>query len=275
MSRIGIQAAVTMGQLQNKLDMVGHNIANSSTTGYKSRQSDFSALLHQQINNHSDPSNAEGRRTPDGIRIGTGAVLGHTNMNFTTGAIQQTGRGLDVALLNDNHLLQVEVTENGRTENRYTRSGALYLSPMENGQVLLTNQDGHPIIGNNGPIVLQEGFESVRVTGNGLIETTRNGEIQQEDRLAIVEAVRPRFFEAAGENNFRLPDQNETGYEAEEIIRLVGENELEIKTGALEASNVDIAKEMTDMVTTQRSYQFNARTISMNDQMMGLINQLR
>ncbi len=48
-----------------------------------------------------------------------------------------------------------------------------------------------------------------------------------------------------------------------------------LKSGALEQSNVDISKEMTDLMMTQRSYQFNSRTISMSDQMAGLVNQLR
>jgi len=43
----------------------------------------------------------------------------------------------------------------------------------------------------------------------------------------------------------------------------------------LEQSNVDFSKQITDMMMTQKSYQFNARTISMGDQMLGLINQLR
>lgn len=275
MNRIGIQAAVTMGQLQNKLDLIGNNLANSNTSGYKSRQADFSSLLFQQMNNHSHPSNAEGRRTPDGVRIGSGAALGHTNIDHKTGAIQSTGRELDVALMNDNHFLQVQVSENGNTENRFTRSGALYLSPQEDGQVMLTNQDGYPVIGNDGPVLLQEGFDSIRILENGTIETVRNGMVQAEDGLAIIEAVRPRFLEAAGENNYRLPSENDVEYDVVDLVRPVDANQIQLKSGALESSNVDTGKEMTDMVMAQRSYQFNARTISMSDQMNGLINQLR
>ena len=45
--------------------------------------------------------------------------------------------------------------------------------------------------------------------------------------------------------------------------------------GMLELSNVDTSKEMTDLMTAQRSYQFNARSITIADQMMGLINGIR
>lgn len=71
--RILGQAYSTMNQLQQKLDVVSHNIANSDTFGYKNRKAEFSSLLFQQINNMTDPRNAEGRVTPDGIRVGSGA----------------------------------------------------------------------------------------------------------------------------------------------------------------------------------------------------------
>src|SRR5690554_1476060 len=130
MSRAMIQAAVTMNQLQNKLDVIGNNLANSQTTGYKSREADFSSLLTQQINNVTDQQNAEGRLTPDGIRIGSGAGLGSTNINLEMGAVRETGRELDVALLQPNHFFQIEVTENGETETRFTRDGAFFLQPV-------------------------------------------------------------------------------------------------------------------------------------------------
>ncbi|WP_336261122.1 hypothetical protein [Pseudogracilibacillus sp. SO30301A] len=83
------QAAVTMNQLQNQIDMIGHNYANSETYGYISRQAEFSNLLTQQIMNMTDPENALGRVTPDGIRVGTGARLGAINNNLSLGANQK------------------------------------------------------------------------------------------------------------------------------------------------------------------------------------------
>ncbi|SDM54171.1 flagellar hook-basal body protein [Sediminibacillus halophilus] len=275
MSRIGIQAAVTMGQLQNKLDLIGNNLANTNTNGYKSRQANFSSLLFQQIDNLSDPANAEGRLTPDGLRVGSGARLGHTNADLSAGSLQETGRALDVALLDDDQLFQVQVTENGVSETRFTRAGSFYLNPLENGQIMLTNQDGNPIIGENGPLTFADGFEDIHITGNGIIEVTRNGQTAPEGRLAVVEAVRPRVLEPTGDNSFRLPDLDALNYQEGEIIQQVGENDLRVKTSSLESSNVDISKQMTDMLLTQRSYQFNARSISMSDQMAGLVNQLR
>ncbi|MFS0674991.1 flagellar hook-basal body protein [Ornithinibacillus sp. 179-J 7C1 HS] len=273
MSRSMIQAAVTMNQLQQKMDLIGNNLANSQTTGYKARQADFASLLFQQINNLNDPANLEGRLTPDGVRVGSGAKLGSINIDLSQGALNETGRALDIALLQPNHLFQVSVTENNITETRYTRDGAFYLSPLENNQVMLTTKDGDPVLGTNGQLIFEDGFDDIQIAENGLITVKRGTNTEVVGQLEIVEAVRPRLLEATGNNNFRLPtDLAQLGYNAAEIIQGVP---AALKSGALETSNVNMGKELTDLINVQRSYQFNARTISMGDQMMGLINQLR
>lgn len=276
MSQMVIQAAVTMNQLQQKLDIIGNNMANSQTTGYKSRQAEFSSLLFRQLNNLSAPENAEGRLTPDGIRIGSGAKIGAVGNDLTLGSVVETGRALDAALTRENYLFQIQVNQNGQEETFYTRDGSFFLSPVNNDQaVMLTTADGHPVLGQDGPIVLAEGFDSIAIRESGQIVVTRGGQNAVEAQLAVVEAVRPRVLESAGENMFRLPDLENLGFEMGEIIEGIGLNEDMIQNGALEQSNVDLSKQITDLIMTQRSYQFNARTISMGDQMMGLVNQLR
>ncbi|GEN32044.1 flagellar basal-body rod protein FlgG [Cerasibacillus quisquiliarum] len=275
MSRMMIQAAVTMNQLQNKLDTIGNNLANSQTTGYKSRQTEFSSLLFQQINNMTDRANAEGRLTPDGIRVGSGAKLGSIQRNFAIGSIKQTDRSLDTVLLKENHFYPVQVEVSGNIETRYTRDGALYLHPTGTGHVRLVTSDGHPIMGLAGPIDIEEGFDDISIRSNGAIYVTRNGVDQFVDQLAIVEVIRPRVLEAAGDNLFRLPDLEALGYNELDILQMADDTAELVQSQALEQSNVNLAEEMTHLITTQRSYQMNARTITMGDQMMGLINQIR
>ncbi|GGA64504.1 flagellar hook-basal body protein [Ornithinibacillus halotolerans] len=272
MSRAMIQAAVTMNQLQQKMDLIGNNLANSQTTGYKAKNAEFASLLFQQINNMNDPNNDVGRLTPGGVRVGSGAKLGSTNIDLTPGALKETGRALDLALLEPNHLFQVSVTENNVTETRYTRDGAFYLSPLENNQVMLTTSDGHPVLGVNGQITFADGFDSLHVADNGFITVQRGNNTEVVGQLAVIEAVRPRVLEAAGANQYRLPNLADLGLNQADVIQAVPAS---LTSGTLEMSNVNMGKELTDLITAQRAYQFNARTISMGDQMMGLVNQLR
>ena len=140
---------------------------------------------------------------------------------------------------------------------------------------MLVTKDGHPVLGANGPIVIEPGFDSIQIQDNGQIIVSRNGQTETAGSLAVVEVTRPRILEAAGNNTFRLPDLAALGYAFGEIVQAPANIDGMLKSGALEQSNVDIAEQMSELILTQRSYQFNARTISTSDQMMGLINQLR
>jgi len=275
MSRMGFQAASTMRELQTRLDLIGHNVSNVNTTGYKTQMANFSSLLYQNIDNLSDEkANSVGRNTPLGIRQGTGAKVGHSNNDFSTGSLIESGRNLDVALKNDAQFFEVAITENGETETRYTRDGAFYLQPNNAGQSELVTSNGDFVLNNAGnPVVLEAGFDDVSINAEGEVVVSRNGVGQVEGNLAVVEAIRPQFLEQTGQNLFRLPNMTAEGYEAADII--AGVENIELATGFLEQSNVDLSKQMTELIQTQRSYQFNARTISMHDQMRGLINQMR
>jgi len=277
MTRMNVQAAVTLGQLQNKLDLISHNVANLNTTGYKTRSANFSSLIQQNINNFRDvEENATGRQTPHGIRLGSGARVGHTNINLAVGSLNPTGRGLDIALLEDNHLLQVEVTDGDVTETRFTRDGSLYLNTLDNGQMMITTSEGHPVIGQDGAaIIFDDSIEGISINEIGQIVTVRDGVEVIEGQLGLVQAIRPQFLEPVGGNTFRMPDLTESAYVAEEILTEVDPFENAIQSGTLEQSNVDLATQMAELLQTQRAYQYNARTITMHDQMRGLINQLR
>src|SRR5699024_8467801 len=86
------------------------------------------------------------------------------NSNLAVGTISETGRALDVALQGKNHLFQIQVNENGVTDQQYTRDGAFYLQPLENSNnVMLVTKDGHPVLGDNGPIVLRDGFDDMNI----------------------------------------------------------------------------------------------------------------
>ena len=270
--RVMGQAAVTMNQLQQQLDVIGHNIANANTTGYKQRTSEFSDLLFQQIHNMTQPGNEVGRSTNDGIRIGTGAKLGAVNNDFSIGSLQNTDRPLDIALTQPTHFMQVITNVNGREEIQYTRDGSLYVS-SEGNDLVLVSKDGHPINGENGPIRFSNNIDSIRIGTDGRVYVTENGAEQYAGTIQVRHIKKPRLLEATGDNIFQLRVQN-TGFNEAEIAQLVDENNI-MESGKLEMANVDIGLQMVELMNAQRAYQVNARSITMADQMQGLVNQLR
>lgn len=229
-------ATTTMNQLQQKLDTIGHNLANSNTAGYKERQAEFSDILSQQIDNLTPANQAGPRLTPDGIRQGIGSRLGAINNKLDMGSIQKSERELD--------------------------------------NVMLVTKEGQPILGQNGPIVFSaHQVTKIQMDDDGSVLVQRNNQPEWENVgiLALTEAVLPRSLESVGDNQFRVPDElNET-----DILQAVAPEGQLLENGAVEMSNVSIQDQMTEMINAQRSYQMNARTVTMGDEMQGLVNQLR
>lgn len=271
-----LNAATTMNQLQQRMDLTSNNLANSNTHGYKSKSAQFSSLLFQQVNNLNNGDPDAPRLTPDGIRVGSGAKMGHTNTNMNVGTIQETGRALDVATQDSERFFVVNAPlDNGQTEERYTKAGNFYLQPVNgNEQVMLTTGEGLPVQGQNGPIILDSDFDEITITENGGVQVDRNGNRQIEATLQLVDIDQPRALEATSDNLFRI-DEAGLGVPAEQLLAEVDPQEANLMTGALESSNVDIGKELTDLLESQRAYSFNSRSISIGDQMMGLIGSMR
>ncbi|WP_042341965.1 flagellar hook-basal body protein [Bacillus timonensis] len=276
-----ITATNTMSQLQKQLDIIGNNLANIDTTGYKKRQVNFSELLSQQFDNQPVSDQEQGRVTPNGIRAGVGAKLGSTHMMMTQGAIKTTDRELDIAFTKENQFLQILVDENGVQVPRFTRDGALYLSPVNDGtnQVSLVTSNGNPVLDQDGePIVFVDNFKEIQISANGGLTVVPREGMPQTFNLSVVEVKKPQLLQAVGQNQFGLPDLAELGINTDDVfVSLEGDlrGEVSIQQRALEQSNVDMATEMSNLMLTQRSYQFNAKSISLSDQMMGLVNGIR
>jgi flagellar basal-body rod protein FlgG len=276
-----ITAANTMAQLQQQLDVISNNIANSNTTGFKRRETNFGELLAQQFTNL--PNDKATRLTPNGVRYGVGARLAETNLVFAQGALTKTDRALDVALAKEGQFFRVLVQgENGAQEIGYTRSGAFYLTPSaENpNELMLVTSDGHPVLDeNNAPILLPEGFKDITISNNGTITAVASdGRVMRRANIGITTILRPQLLQSVGDNIFTLPDLNALNVnEADVAVNMTGNlrNQISMTQGALEQSNVDLGTELTDMMITERSYQLNARAISLSDQMLGLINGIR
>lgn len=103
---------------QQMLDVVGNNLANSNTTGFKAQRTRFSDLVYQTLNHATSPTDSSlGGTNP--IQIGNGARVAAIDPNLQQGSLEATGRDLDLALEGNGFF----VARNG-TENIYTRAGA-------------------------------------------------------------------------------------------------------------------------------------------------------
>lgn len=275
-----ITATNTLSQLQKQMDIVSHNMANIDTAGYKRREASFTDLLFQQFNNQHDVRAEGNRLTPNGIRQGVGAKLAQSKIVMAQGSIKSTDRALDTAFTKEGQYFRVlEQSENG-TAIRYTRDGAFYLSPLSDTETMLVTGNGYPVLDeNNNPITINGRVNEYEITTNGrLIAKMENGGTS-EFNLGVVQLKKPQFLEQKGGNLLGLPENMaELNVPVNEILTELNgpmRNEISIQQRALEQSNVDMSKEMTDLINLQRAYQFQSRSVSIADQMMGLVTGIR
>lgn len=226
--------------MQNELDVVSHNIANSGTVGYKGITNSFNELMHNNL------LTAQGRTqvTANAGTNGAGSVI-----DDRTGEIETTGRKLDLAINGSAYFGlrgpdgQTYLTKAGNFHR--DASGALIAAngyPVAvNAQVPVTNwPQGTLAIGPDGQISV----------GNTVVGSLQL--FQPNNEHALV-AVSDNLYQANG--GFNQVTNGST------VIQ-----------GALEESNIDLAGQMTEMITAQRAYQMNARAVSATDEMMDTVN---
>lgn len=276
MLRTMLTATNTMSQLQQKLDTVSSNIANSNTVGYKARNATFGEMLYQQFNN--DTGDRAPRQSPAGIRMGVGAQIAQTKLNTKVGNVTQTNRKLDFALTKENQYFAFRSPTTDQLV--LSRQGNFYLSPNANGGTSLVNSDGYNVVNSQGqPITFNRDVSDITVTPDGTMNVTFAGGGRQDVQLGIAQVSKPNLLKQDEDKYLRYSDDIAAQYPNEgDIANLIVGNDraqISVEGGALESSNVDLSKEMSELINTQRSYQMNARTITMADQMLGLINGMR
>ncbi|SOC34750.1 flagellar hook-basal body protein [Ureibacillus acetophenoni] len=276
MLRTMVTATNTLNQLQQQIDNISNNLANSNTAGYKAKEAQFSELLYQQYNN--DKLDQAQRQSPAGIRYGVGAKLGQIQTNHAQGSLQSTNRDLDLAFNKEKQYFNILMPNGADGTNLvYSRQGNFYVSPVEDGLVMLVNGDGYAVADSTGnPILFPEGFENFTLTDEGILGVNYPTGETITAELGITELQKPQAMEHISNTYIGIPE-NFAGLREDILIDLLGpaRTEIGLQNGALEQSNVDISKEMTDLITAQRSYQFQSRAITLADQMLGLINGIR
>ena len=206
---------------------IANNMANASTTGFRADRVVFDQI---QLNG---PTPALAARSPTSEEV--------TDADRTPGAVQQTGRPLDVALTGNDTWLAVQAPDG---EAAYTRRGDLEVAPSG----VLQTGDGFIVQGQSGPITLPP-YKSVSIAADGSISIVplSGGEPQVVDRLKLASAKGSDTVK--GMDNLlhvrgggALPDDLDA--------RLTG--------GALEGSNVNMTQALVDMIENQRSYEMTA-----------------
>ncbi len=221
--------AASMVPRQKKQEVIANNLANSETAGFK-KDSLFLRVFKNAKLTGSNPGPSWEVRMIDKVYT-----------SFRPGALEKTGRDLDVALQGDGFF--VVQTPDGEA---YTRDGAFSLSP----DGTLINSDNLPVLTDSGPVVLQGGKVSVGTDGRISVDSISVG------KLRIVDFEDKSKLMKSGDGLFvASPDAAPQPLVSPEV-----------RQGYLERSNVDVLKEMVDMIDTYRGFETGQKMIQIQDE---------
>ena len=252
---------------QQMMDVVGNNIANVNTTGFKSSHLLFEDALSQTLR----AATAAGANTAatNPAQIGLGVRMAGVSTNFSQGATQLTGRNTDMLIQGDGFF----VVDNAGQQT-FTRAGAFSfdaagrLSTPDGGLVQgwMANAGVIDTTGPLTPVTVDPGtYRGFTVGSDGtVIGQLADGTTQSIGRLAAANFANPSGLEKVGGSLYRA-----TVNSGAVQIGGVGENGTgSLVTNALEMSNVDLAQELTGLIIAQRGFQANSKVISTSDELL-------
>ncbi|HRX48050.1 MAG TPA: flagellar basal-body rod protein FlgF, partial [Spirochaetota bacterium] len=244
-----------------RMDAIANNLANVDKTAYKKDIAVFKAfpdMIIRRINESGLGITPAGSydTMPYVGKLGTGVELNEVFTNFDQGSLQRTENAFDLAI--EGRGFFTVMTERGE---RYSRDGSFTI----NQEGILMTHNGNPVMGENGIIRVHHNNFIVNEHG----EVVVNGDLSADprdvvsmssnnwsnpiviDRLKIVDFENIREIKKEGDSMYR-----ETEYSGPPLPP----GNFKVVQGFLEKSNVNIVREMVDMIEVQRSYEANQKT---------------
>jgi flagellar hook protein FlgE len=262
---------------QSEMDIIGNNIANANTTAFKSSTADFTESFDQV-------SRSATINQPVGIAVGLGAQVSGTTTDFGQGVFQTTNVPTDMAINGDGFFAVQSLSGS----NYVTRNGAF----VEDSSGYLRTTDGNFLMGTAGataptsptagfptskiqiPTTVASGSQvaSFTVDPTGAVTVTgQDGTSQTVGYITVQNFSNPNGLtdEGGGLYSYRAAagvNQAFTGGNGTAGT---------IQTGVLEASNVDLSTEFANMIIAQRGFEASARVISVSDNMLQTVTDLK
>ena len=246
-------AAVGAAQQQHRMDVQANNIANVNTYGFKAQKPSFSSLMYGNV------AGAEGAQLPRG----SGAKMAMAATDFADGSLAQTGGKQDYAIIGDGFF---GLYDPAGGEVSYTRDGSFALSEFQRQK---RGEDGETELDEEGLPVT----ETVYMLSDGM------GRFVLNDQGAVTEVTDREARQPVGVFDFantdgmlRMGDNRYMPVEKNGQVRFGAGT---VRQGVLEASNTDLAEEITKVIEAQRTFSYNLRMVTTSDELESTVNNLR
>lgn len=260
-------ASGMIGQ-QNNLDVIANNLSNINTTGYKTQAANFKSLIYQTM--QTKTTTTTGQPKPIGAQVGLGVRVASISADFTQGPVNTSNGAFDYAIEGEGFFM-VQL-DDGSTA--YTRNGHFVMAVTGDG-LALTDSGGRPVLDTTGKAITLSGnyrADQIKIDQSGRVMAKDANNNLQPLGIQIGLAYFPN---ASGV--VKASDSNYVESPASGVPTVYTANDLgsKIVSGYLEASNVQAADEMVNMIIAQRAYEMNSKAITASDEMLQQANNLR
>ncbi|MDQ0217070.1 flagellar basal body rod protein FlgG [Peribacillus cavernae] len=252
-----------MKNFQTKLDVIGNNIANVNTYGFKKGRVIFKDLISQNVSGASAPTGNRGGVNPK--QVGLGSQMASIDTMHESGSLQTTGRVLDLAIAGDGYFI---VGDAAGQDQSYTRAGNFYLD--NNGN--LVNGDGLFVLGQSttpaaafpSKINVPSTATEMSISKNGTVTYINAGALVTAGQIMNAKFANTGGLQKTGNNLFKITTNS--GAPVRGFANTPGFGSIE--SSQLEMSNVDLSEEFTEMIVAQRGFQANTRIITTSDEIL-------
>lgn len=263
-------AASGMKAQQTNVDVISNNLANVNTTGYKTSTAEFKSLLYQTLQTRSTSANGDYKPIP--AQVGTGARNSSITTQFSQGSITASANPFAFAIEGSG---MFAVMDNG--EICYTRNGDFQMAVASDGGFMLCSSEGYPVLDTDGmPIQFDSTYETskITVTGDGTLcyPDESNNPQSLGIKIGLYQFTNPSGLDSIGGTMYKETAASGPAMEESANPELKAS---EINQGYVEASNVQVADEMVNLIIAQRAYEMNSKAIQASDDMLSLANQLK
>ncbi len=226
---------------QNSIDVIGNNISNCSTVGYKAQRTSFQQLLASNMNSATKP-----------MLVGNGVCNVSAGINSGEADYMPTQGDLDLAISGNGWFC---VQANGQKE--YTRDGSFSLS-LSGSSAYLVNKDGAYVLDSSGRQVTATVDSKTNIADTGTMLSN----------VGVFTFSNPEALTPTSSNSYLSNSYTGTATAA-------AKGDYTVLRGYLEQSDVSLPDEMVALITAQRGYQLSARVVQTADEVEQTINSLR
>lgn len=254
-------SATGMAAQESNVNTISNNIANVNTTGFKKGRTEFDDLLYETVQEAGAKSSGNSEYNV-GVQVGSGAKVSATRKIHSQGSPQMTNNPYDL-MVNGEGFLGI-IGPNG--ELKYTRDGSFNVDSQGN----MVTRAGHKVFPG---IVVPPNVLKLNIAENGIVEAFTRESVEPINlgQVPVFTFVNPVGLRSEGGNLMAA-----TSGSGQAIQNMPGDNGSGyLMQGAIEASNVNVMNEMTDLIKAQRAYEMNSKVMGVADQMLQTVNNIR